>query len=42
MAAEALDTRAGIDFRYFQTGSPFEYDLVRFVYTKYRQAEIER
>ena len=27
-------------FRYFQTGSPFEYLLVRFVYTKKREIEI--
>jgi len=37
-----LDTRHGIDFRYFQTGSPFEYSLIRMLYTESRRLEIAR
>ncbi|MDX1402191.1 MAG: VacJ family lipoprotein [Kiloniellales bacterium] len=42
MAANIINTRAQIDFRYYQTGSPFEYDLLRFLYTKKRQLDIAR
>ncbi len=38
----AIDTRHRIDFRYYQTGSPFEYDFVRFFYTRTRRLEIQR
>ncbi|MBP8925217.1 MAG: VacJ family lipoprotein [Pseudomonadales bacterium] len=38
----AVDTRANIAFRYYQTGSPFEYVLVRYGYTRMREVEIER
>ena len=38
----AVDVRHRFTFRYFQTGSPFEYDLIRFLYTKYREFEIEK
>ncbi|WP_421900884.1 MlaA family lipoprotein [Maridesulfovibrio sp.] len=37
-----LDLRANVPFRYYQTGSPFEYDLVRFLYTKKRELDMER
>jgi phospholipid-binding lipoprotein MlaA len=37
-----VDKRNSIPFRYYQTGSPFEYELVRVIYTRYREAEIER
>ena len=37
-----LDKRHTTDFRYYQTGSPFEYDLVRLLYTRMRQLEIKR
>jgi phospholipid-binding lipoprotein MlaA len=37
-----VDKRSSIPFRYYQTGSPFEYELVRVIYTRYREAEIER
>jgi len=36
-----INTRANIPFRYYETGSPFEYDLVRYVYLKDRQIKIE-
>lgn len=38
----AVDQRHQVQFRYFQSGSPFEYDLVRFFYTKSRQIDIMR
>jgi phospholipid-binding lipoprotein MlaA len=37
-----ISERARIPFRYYSTGSPFEYDYVRYVYLKYRQIEIGR
>jgi phospholipid-binding lipoprotein MlaA len=38
----AIDTRHNIDFRYYDTGSPFEYELIRLLYTKKRQLDIAR
>ena len=38
----ALDTRANVAFRYFETGSPFEYEWVRLLFTTKRQLDIER
>ncbi len=38
----AVDTRHRLDFRYYQTGSPFEYDLVRLLYTTVRRLEIDK
>jgi phospholipid-binding lipoprotein MlaA len=35
-----IDRRRGIDFRYYQTGSPFEYELVRLLYTQRRELEV--
>lgn len=35
-----IDTRSNIKFRYYETGSPFEYELVRFLYLKKREFEI--
>lgn len=37
-----LDLRANVPFRYYQTGSPFEYDLIRFLYSKKRELDMER
>lgn len=37
-----INQRSQIDFRYYQTGSPFEYELLRFLYTKKRQLDIAR
>jgi phospholipid-binding lipoprotein MlaA len=37
-----IDTRAHIPFRYYETGSPFEYDLVRTLYTTKRKLDIEK
>ena len=36
----AVDLRRNINFRYYGSGSPFEYDLVRFLYTKQRELEL--
>lgn len=38
---QPIDIRHRTPFRYYQTGSPFEYELVRLVYTSARQLEIE-
>jgi phospholipid-binding lipoprotein MlaA len=37
---EPIDTRRRIGFRYYETGSPFEYELVRLIYTKKREVDI--
>ena len=36
----AINARHVQDFRYFESGSPFEYDWVRYLYTKKRQLEV--
>jgi phospholipid-binding lipoprotein MlaA len=35
-----VDQRHRVGFRYYQSGSPFEYDLVRFLYTKKRELDV--
>jgi len=30
----AIDQRANVDFRYYSTGSPFEYETIRFLYVR--------
>jgi phospholipid-binding lipoprotein MlaA len=37
---QPIDARSRIAFRYYETGSPFEYDLVRLLYTEIRQLQI--
>jgi len=37
----AIDTRSNIDFRYYATGSPFEYEVIRFLYVRKRLIEDE-
>jgi len=37
-----LNLRANTPFRYYQTGSPFEYDLIRFLYSTKRKLDIEK
>ncbi|MDX2504092.1 MAG: VacJ family lipoprotein [Gammaproteobacteria bacterium] len=37
-----VDTRANTPFQYYQTGSPFEYETIRWLYTSGRQAMIAR
>jgi len=38
----STDTRHQLSFRYYETGSPFEYDLVRLLYTKKRELDIAK
>jgi phospholipid-binding lipoprotein MlaA len=38
----SVDTRANIAFRYYETGSPFEYEMVRMLYSTKRELDIER
>ncbi len=37
-----VDLRHKVQSRYFQTGSPFEYELIRMLYTKARESEIKK
>jgi phospholipid-binding lipoprotein MlaA len=37
-----IDLRYTNDFRYYASGSPFEYELVRYVYTQLRTTQIEK
>ncbi|MCS6780961.1 MAG: VacJ family lipoprotein [Geminicoccaceae bacterium] len=39
---EVVDTRANIEFRYYDSGSAFEYDVVRFLAGKQRELAIRR
>jgi phospholipid-binding lipoprotein MlaA len=41
-AIAAIDIRAHTAFRYYETGSPFEYEWVRLLYTTKRQLDVER
>lgn len=38
----AVDTRHRQSFRYYQSGSPFEYDMLRMLYTAKREMEIAK
>jgi phospholipid-binding lipoprotein MlaA len=42
LALNAIDSRYKQSFRYYESGSPFEYDLVRYLYTKKREVEAGR
>jgi phospholipid-binding lipoprotein MlaA len=37
-----IDTRAHVPFRYYETGSPFEYEFVRMLYNTKRKMDIEK
>jgi phospholipid-binding lipoprotein MlaA len=39
---QAVDARETQPFRYYDSGSAFEYDLVRFLYFRAREAEVRR
>lgn len=41
-ATGAVDTRANVNFRYYESGSPFEYETVRFLYSNKRMLESGR
>jgi phospholipid-binding lipoprotein MlaA len=40
-ALNAVDQRSNIDFRYYSSGSPFEYENIRFLYVRKRLIEDE-
>lgn len=42
LALNLFNQRYTQPFRYYETGSPFEYDLIRFLYTQKRRADIEK
>ena len=39
--ANSVDQRANVNFRYYSTGSPFEYETIRFLYVRKRLIEDE-
>ncbi|PCJ35889.1 MAG: ABC transporter [Cellvibrionales bacterium] len=39
---QAVDVRKNTAFRYYETGSPFEYELVRFAHRQLREIQIEK
>ena len=39
---EVIDSRHNVDFRYYQSGSPFEYDMIRMLYLEKRKLDIAR
>ena len=41
-ALETIDARHEVPFRYYQSGSPFEYDMVRMLYLEKRKLEIAK
>lgn len=41
-ALEAVDERRGVGFRYYETGTPFEYELVRYANTRMRQILVNK
>lgn len=38
----AVDTRKNVGFRYYSSGSAFEYERIKVLYTKYRELQIAR
>jgi phospholipid-binding lipoprotein MlaA len=42
LALNIINKRYTQPFRYYETGSPFEYELLRFLYTEKRRADIEK
>ena len=38
----AVDTRANVPFRYFENGTPFEYNWVRLLYSTKREMDIAK
>jgi phospholipid-binding lipoprotein MlaA len=39
---EAIDTRANIPFRYYETGSAYEYQMVRWLYSTKRELDVAK
>jgi len=42
LVSKSIDNRHQVKFRYWESGSPFEYELVRLLYTEYRKLEIAK
>lgn len=42
LALNIINQRYTQPFRYYETGSPFEYELLRFLYTEKRRADIDK
>lgn len=42
LISKSIDARANVAFRYYETGSPFEYEWVRLLYTTKRKMDIEK
>ena len=38
----SIDTRASLPFRYYSSGSAFEYERLKILYMKYREIQIAR
>lgn len=41
VALQGIDKRKNTNFRYYSSGSPFEYEYLRFFYKKYRKIQME-
>ncbi len=41
-ALESVDIRKNTRFRYYETGSPFEYSLVRYTYLRMREVQVKK
>jgi phospholipid-binding lipoprotein MlaA len=39
---DAIQTRSRVSFRYYETGSAFEYEMVRWLYTTKRELDIDK
>ncbi|NQZ54003.1 MAG: VacJ family lipoprotein [Piscirickettsiaceae bacterium] len=39
---KAISTRREIEFRYYESGTPFEYDMTRLLYGKWREIQINK
>jgi phospholipid-binding lipoprotein MlaA len=39
---DSIDTRANTSFRYYETGSAFEYQTVRWLYSTKRELDVEK
>lgn len=39
---QAIDARKNVSFRYYESGSPFEYELIRYAYEEKRNSEIKK
>lgn len=42
LALSTINKRNNVNFRYYQTGSPFEYELVRLIYINFRALQVAR